>query len=288
MLFSEDQPIYGYPFSFPIPLLFDSLYSIVLFCLIIKTVYGRKDEMELKKLLQNGLSANALKVIAIIAMTIDHAAWLGYDYYPQDPGHALLHCIGRLTAPIMIYFVAEGYHYTHNFKKYASRMAILAIISHFAFCFFNGSDFNPFTNLIFNATSVIWPLFCGLILLKIWDMESLKKHLKCLITILICILTFTSDWSLAAPLAILMIGRNRDSFAKQMLWLMAMCSLYAVMIFLFADHIYGMVHLATWFSVPLLSLYNSKLGKPKWLGKFFYYYYPVHMILLGLINKYFF
>ena len=69
---------------------------------------------------------------------------------------------------------------------------------------------------------------------------------------------------------------------------MAMCSLYAAMIFIFADHIYGIVHLATWFTVPLLSLYNRQLGKPKWLGKFFYYYYPVHMILLTLINQYFF
>ena len=50
------------------------------------------------------LTANMLKVIAIIAMTIDHLAWLGYDYYPQDVGHALLHCIGRLTAPI----IAQG------------------------------------------------------------------------------------------------------------------------------------------------------------------------------------
>ena len=219
-------------------------------------------------------------------MTIDHAAWLGYDYYPQDLGHALLHCVGRLTAPIMIFFVADGYHYTHDFRRYAGRMAVLAVVSHFAFCFFNGSDFNPFTNLIFNATSVIWPLLGGLLLLKTWDTGTLKNYQKYLITILICSLTFTSNWSLTAPLAILMVGRNRDDFHKQMLWLMAMCSLYAVMIFIFADHIYGILHLATWFSVPLLSLYNRQLGKPKWLGKFFYCYYPLHMIILGLINKY--
>ena len=244
--------------------------------------------MDLKKLFKVGLTANMLKIIAITAMTVDHAAWLGYDYYPQDLGHALLHSFGRLTAPIMIFFVAEGYHYTHDFRKYAKRLFILAIVSHFAYCFFNGSGFNPFTNLIFNATSVIWPLFCGLILLKVWDIETLKKYQKYLITVLICIVTFTSDWSLTAPMAILMIGRNRNNFDRQMLWLMAMCSLYAVMIFIFADRIYGILHLATWFSVPLLYLYNGQLGKPKWLGKFFYYYYPVHMAILGLINLLFF
>lgn len=228
------------------------------------------------------LTANMLKAIAIIAMTIDHLAWLGYDYYPQDLGHALLHCIGRLTAPIMIYFVAEGYHYTHNFKRYATRMFILAVISHFAYCYFNGSGFNPFHNLIFNWTSVIWPLFCGLILLKVYDLE-MDTWKKYLITVLVCIVTFASDWSFVAPLAILLIGRNRGHFERQMLCLMLMCNIYAVLIFIFADHLYGIVHLACWLAVPLLAMYNGQLGKPKWLGKFFYYYYPVHMVVLGLI-----
>ncbi len=58
------------------------------------------------------LSGNALKVIAIIAMTIDHLAWMGIVEYSQaeTPAQIFLHCIGRLTAPIMFFFVAEGYH----------------------------------------------------------------------------------------------------------------------------------------------------------------------------------
>ena len=61
-----------------------------------------------------GLSGNALKVIAIIAMTIDHLAWVGIETYEQaeTPMQIGLHCIGRLTAPMMIFFVAEGYHHT--------------------------------------------------------------------------------------------------------------------------------------------------------------------------------
>ena len=31
------------------------------------------------------LSGNALKVIAIIAMTVDHVAWLGIETYSQAP-----------------------------------------------------------------------------------------------------------------------------------------------------------------------------------------------------------
>ncbi len=234
-----------------------------------------------------GINANILKVIAIIAMTIDHLAWVGIATYSQaeTPTQIALHCIGRLTAPIMIFFVAEGYHYTHNLRNYIGRMAILAVVSHFAFCFFNMSSFNPFQNLIFNATSVIWPLMWGLILLKVWDMDNLHVALKLLITLAACVLTITSDWSCAAPLAILMIGRSRNDFSKQMLWLMAFTTMYAIAFFCIHSQIYGMVHMACWLTVPLLYHYNGERGKIKWLGKFFYWYYPVHMAVIGIIAR---
>ena len=234
-----------------------------------------------------GLSGNALKVIAIIAMTIDHLAWMGIETYSQaeTPRQIGLHVIGRLTAPIMIFFMTEGYHYTRNFRKYLGRMAKLAVISHFAFCFFNQSGYNPLKNLTFNATSIIWPLMWGLILLKVWDMERFGTWLKVMITAAACVLTFTSDWSCAAPLAILMMGRNRGNFHKQMLWFMAMTTLYAVGFFVFHSPTYGMVHMACWFAVPLLSLYNGERGNCRWLGKFFYWYYPVHLFVIGLIAR---
>lgn len=234
-----------------------------------------------------GLNGNVLKVIAIIAMTIDHFSWVGIETYAQaeTPVQIFLHVIGRLTAPIMIYFVAEGYHYTHNFRKYLGRMALLALVSHFAFCYFNMSGFNPLENLIFNATSIAWPLMWGLILLRVWDTESLGTLIKVLITAAACVLTFTSDWSCAAPMAILMIGRSRGNFHKQMLWLMAFTTMYALGFFIFNSHIYGMVHMACWLDVPLLALYNGQRGKVKWLGKFFYWYYPVHMVVVGIIAR---
>ena len=202
------------------------------------------------------LSGNALKVIAIIAMTIDHLAWVGVETYEQaeTPLQIFLHIIGRLTAPMMIFFVAEGYYHTHDFRRYLRRLMILAVVSHFAFCYFNMSGFNPFDNLLFNATSIAWPLMWGLILLKV--------------------------------LAILMVGRSRGNFHKQMLWLMLIISLYAVAFFIFHSHVYGMVHLACWLVVPLLSLYNGQRGRCRWLGKFFYYYYPAHMALIGLLARF--
>ena len=247
-----------------------------------------------------GLSGNALKVIAIIAMTIDHLAWVGIETYQQaeTPLQIGLHSIGRLTAPMMIFFVAEGYYHTHDYRRYLHRLLVLAVVSHFAFCYFNMSGFNPLDNLLFNATSIAWPLLWGLILLKVWDTERLRvgngtkemrlaRWQKVAVTLLACALTFTSDWSCAAPLAILMVGRSRGNFCKQMLWMMLIITLYAVAFFIFHSQTYGMVHMACWLAVPLLAMYNGQRGRCRWLGKFFYYYYPAHMALIGLLARLF-
>ena len=64
------------------------------------------------------LNSNHLKLIAIIAMTIDHIADLLYPGMPNLIVPNILHIIGRLTAPIMFFFICEGYHHTKNLKKY--------------------------------------------------------------------------------------------------------------------------------------------------------------------------
>ena len=94
---------------------------------------------------KTGMSSFALKTIAIIAMLIDHIAWA---FVPTGTilGQ-IMHIIGRITAPIMCYFIAEGYYHTHNMKKYALRLAIFALISHIAYNYFmTGKIVNPFTN----------------------------------------------------------------------------------------------------------------------------------------------
>ena len=63
------------------------------------------------------LSSNAIKLIAIAAMTVDHIAWAVFPGYPKEFFPLLMHLIGRITCPIMCYCIAEGYHYTRNIRK---------------------------------------------------------------------------------------------------------------------------------------------------------------------------
>lgn len=74
------------------------------------------------------LNSNHLKFIAIIAMTIDHIADLLYPGMPNSIIPNICHIIGRLTAPIMFFFICEGFYYTKDLKKYIKRLFIFAII----------------------------------------------------------------------------------------------------------------------------------------------------------------
>ena len=70
-----------------------------------------------------GISAFALKCIAVVSMFIDH---LGYT---QFPGVLWLRCIGRLAFPIFAFQIAEGARRTENLGKYLARLAVFAVIA---------------------------------------------------------------------------------------------------------------------------------------------------------------
>ena len=126
-----------------------------------------RKEINMKKF----LNSNHLKLIAITAMTIDHIAWLLFPGFQTAWYVVLLHIIGRLTAPIMWFFIVEGYNHTHNLKKYITRLFAFAIVSHFAYCFCFGISYIP--NSIFNATSVLWSLAWSVVLMAILDNDKI-------------------------------------------------------------------------------------------------------------------
>lgn len=230
------------------------------------------------------LTGNALKGIAILAMTVDHLTWTLAPGYSRVPWVLLLHLFGRITAPIMWFFIAEGFHYTRNLKKYGLRLFILAIISHFAYNFCFGISMLPFRSGVFNQTGVVWSLAWGLVLLQIHTKSKLKAPVQLLLTGLICLITFPADWSCIAAMAVLFIGLNRGNFKRQMLAMMLWTAAYAIVYFFFIDRVYGILQLGTCLSIPLLALYRGERGKSRAMGKLFYIYYPLHLVLCGILR----
>lgn len=239
-------------------------------------------------------NANEIKLLAIAAMTADHVAWLCFPGYPRDALALILHTIGRLTCPIMCYFIAEGYHYTKDAAKYRNRLFLFAFLSHFAYVFASANyvdwkSFIPFYyGDILNQTSVMWPLAWGLVMLQIVHSGKIREKRKPLLVILICLITFPSDWSCIASLCILAFGTNRGRFRVQMLWMVFYVALYSIVYFFAIDKVYGLMQMAVVLAIPILRLYNGRRGSSQRANRIlkwaFYIYYPLHLLILGMIQ----
>lgn len=237
---------------------------------------------------RRGLNSNQLKMIAIIAMTIDHIAWTFFPGYCTDSVTLIMHTLGRLTAPIMMYFIAEGYYHTRNVKKYIGRMFLFAIPAHFAYCFMFGKSFIPFQNSPFDQTSVMWAFAAGLLALAIGKSEHPKlKEWQRHILVFLCIwLAFPADWSGPAAGAIVYMGLNRGNFKKQMIWLLVWIALYSVVYMIFINPVYGALQMMVALAIPFLKTYNGQRGEWKGMKWFFYVYYPAHLVILGFAKIY--
>lgn len=232
---------------------------------------------------KKGLNAKQLKLIAVIAMTVDHLTWVIWPGYPKIAFIVVLHCIGRITAPIMWYFIAEGYYRTRSLKRYALRLLVFAVISHFAYTFAFGIPFVPFRTSVLNQTGIMWSLFWGLIALHISRTAAIKDWQKVPLILIICAVSFCSDWSCVATMAVVYIGAYHGCFKKQMISMMAFVCIYAAVYVLCIDRMYGMVQLFAAASIPLLGMYNGQRGESA--GKWgFYLYYPLHLALGGILR----
>ncbi len=108
-----------------------------------------------------------------------------------------------------------------------------------------------------------------------------------LLILLICAVSFPSDWS-CIGCCILAFGTNRGDFRAQMTWMLAYVAMYATVYALALDWVYGLVQLAVALSIPILLQYNGQRGRvPRWntaMKWLFYLYYPAHLFLIGWLQ----
>ena len=237
-----------------------------------------------KVMTMKGLSGNQIKLIAIIAMTVDHITWLLFPGLNTEWYVLGLHVIGRLTAPIMWFFIAEGCHYTHDIKKYAARLFAFAIISHFAYNFAFGIPFVPLKTGVFNQTGVMWAYAWAVVVIMIHKSDQIKDWAKTLLTVLIAFIAFPSDWSSIAVMCPFYIYLHRGDFKKQVLDIVIWSAIYAAVYFLFIDKAYGALQMCTALTIPILANYNGERGSWKGMKWFFYAYYPLHLFIIGIIR----
>ena len=135
----------------------------------------------------------------------------------------------------------------------------------------------------------MWPLAWGLVMLRIADSKKIKEHIKTVLILAICLITFPSDWSCIASLCILAFGTNRGNLKKQMSLMIFYVAMYSIVYFFALDKIYGIIQLAVVLAIPVIMMYNGQLGKNRRVNKimkyFFYIYYPLHLFIIGWIQS---
>lgn len=229
------------------------------------------------------LDRTQLKLIAICAMVCDHTAWGFLDF--MTPPALVMHVIGRLTLPIMCFFVAEGFKHTSSRERYLGRMATFWVISALPFYLFFHETYDYRQNIIFD-------LMLGLMMLTVLESERFRRWQKIVLAILIfAVSACIGGWVIVPILFILAFYYAKD-FKSQAKWICAIT--IALVIFLVVatslNQIWHFSHYDwVWyeelyllgFMIPLLLLryYNGQKGKN--IGKYFFYlFYPAHFLVL--------
>lgn len=240
------------------------------------------------------ISANAIKYFAVFAMLIDHIAWCFVD--TNSILGIIMHLIGRMTAPIMTYFIVEGYHYTRNVNRYLLRLAIFAAASWIPFLFMEYGTFLPFTfvdgNLYFNpAQGVIYTFFLTLLALKTVHSQSLPKPAKVVLVIGLCMLSSIGDWFFFPIVWALLLDKYRGNFKKQAAAFAISSVVLMTLMIVFLTDGFG----NNWFQYGILLaliplyFYNGEKGRGGRFNKwFFYIFYPAHLLILGILKWYVF
>ena len=231
-----------------------------------------------------GISGNTLKIIACTAMLIDHIGaaiiemgLLGMGDNP-DPAVILstpygqkwflidwvMRMIGRIAFPIFCFLLVEGFLHTRNVKKYILRVGAFALISEIPFNLaFRDSVFAP------EYQNVYVTLLLGLLVLT-----ALKQFEDC---------GWKKAVSIAAGCGLAVLFRtDYDAFGVA----------FIVLLYLLRDKkvwqtAAGCIACAWELTAPLafipIRLYRGERGKLR-LKYFFYWFYPVHILILYLLR----
>ena len=220
------------------------------------------------------LSGNQLKIIAAIAMTLDHiGAYILTDVL-------FLRIIGRLAFPIFAYMIAEGCKYTRNRKKYLSIMALFALSCQLVYFFVTGSL----------SQCILVTFSLSVALIYVFDYAKTKRKIK---GILLMLISFTAVLFLTEIMPMLLKGTDYYidySFCGVLLPLFVYAGekkkekliLAAIVLAALSIDIGGV----QWYSLAsllLLALYNGKRGKMQ-IKNFFYIFYPAHLALIYLVK----
>jgi len=239
------------------------------------------------------INAFHLKTIAIAAMLINH---IGHNFGISETHYGFYVfslVIGKLTFPIMAFLLTDGYRHTRNIKRYALRLAVFWLLSVVPFwlAFYAPGPFGP-AQLVNN---IMFTLLMGLLLLICTDRVS-SRILRAILVLTFSLLTLQSDWPFCGVIMLYGFHRIKAPGARATAPILYTMALY-ILLLLSASLAPGinlspqqylteaLVFLGMLLPIPLLLAYNGERGySPGWIKWGFYIFYPLHLLVIGLLS----
>lgn len=233
-----------------------------------------------------GLNRDVIKYVAMVTMLLNHIAHMFLT--KGTPTYEVLEDIGFFTAPVMCYFLVEGYGYTRSKLQYGLRLFLFALLSQIPFRLAFG---NKGLNMIFT-------LLCCFLILVVMERVS-SPLLQTALCVLLTMATVAADWPLVAPILTVMLANGMGNRKKLALGFGAAYFIFAMLNtqnYMFGEQgnwtPYAMRHAALSglgilaAGAVVLFFYNGKRAQrgrnfAKW---FFYIFYPAHLLVLYFIK----
>lgn len=217
-----------------------------------------------------GISQEGLKVLACATMLIDH---IGAVFYPQL---LWLRIIGRISFPIYCFLLSEGVHHTRSPMKYGLRLLLVAIIAELPYDLLFHGEFTWAKN------SVMVTLLLGF--LAGVTMKQVNGWLKLIVPLPFILLGKYLGGSYGmygVAMAVLFLLTRNIPYAKAALVFgMVLLSLRMAG---FPGHV-GVQIYAIAAMVPIALYSGEKRSRNKALQWAFTLFYPVHILILLLIQ----
>ena len=236
------------------------------------------------------LNRDEIKVIAMILMFGNHFSTIFLD--SNTIPAMLLTGLGYFTAPVMCYFLVEGFRRTSSRIRYGKRLLAFAVISQIPFML---AFTEPGKLLEFRTVNMIGELFlCFLIL---WILRvNWPQPAKYAVVAALVFLSVVFDWGIRAPVFTIYFDRaGAKTSGKREAWIDVLI-FYTVLEFLYLWRMSGfpgmfpraLFHLTgpCLAAFAILRLYNGKRTEfyPAVFQRIFYLFYPVHLLILGVLR----
>ena len=244
---------------------------------------------------KRGIPGSTLKIIAMIAMLIDHigsaicgrmmmaagfgeisggteetvVAWVteNADLYST---YYMFRMIGRIAFPIFCFLLVEGFKHTKDAKKYALRLFAFALLSEIPFDL-------AFQSKVLEVShqNVFFTLAIGVVTMMAYKWVE-DKQIQNVVTRILC------------QILVLMVGMAAAQFLRTDYSALGVLAIMGLYIFrnarLYQIAVIGLVfiqNMSAWFAMLPILIYNDKRGmNMKWP---FYIFYPAHLLILFAI-----